>query len=192
MIDADAKNVDDIRIELGNAALGKRLDRVVEARTPTQHAKHQRPHESALALQQDRGKRRLALDTLKQLKRALAIVHQSHDCTTERLEVLRIHQHAVLSILDLIGDASDAARNHRTRLPHSFGDGEAKTLGQALLHDHVGSALQRVDHGGVLVLVIHRQLHDEHARCDRSVERLMLRQKLLQDLGLLGVVTHRR
>ena len=48
-------------------------------------------------------------------------------------------------------------------LPHRLGDGEPEALGEALLHDDVGAALERVDDRRVLLDVLHRQQREVHA-----------------------------
>ena len=59
-----------------------------------------------------------------------------------------------------------ATGDDRARLPHRLGDGQPEALGQALLHDHVGATLQRVDDRGVLLDVGHRQRDEVHALGD--------------------------
>ena len=71
------------------------------------------------------------------------------DGRAERLEVGRVvDQQAVLAVDDLVDDAADGARDDRPRLPHRLGDGEAEALGEALLDDDRGVALQGVDDRG--------------------------------------------
>ena len=70
-----------------------------------------------------------------------------------------VDQQAGLAVGDLVLDAANPAADHRPPLPHSLGDGEAEPLGDALLEDHVGAALDRVDHRSVFVDVVHRQAY---------------------------------
>src|SRR5438105_5812964 len=58
------------------------------------------------------------------------------------------------AVLDLIRDAAHAARDDRTSLPHGLRHGEAEALGQALLHDDMRVALQRVHHDRVLLDIV--------------------------------------
>ena len=60
-----------------------------------------------------------------------------------------------------------ATRHDRARLPHRLRDCQPEALGQALLHDHVGAALQRVDHRGVLLDVV----IGSATRCTRAATR---------------------
>ena len=60
------------------------------------------------------------------------------------------------AVLDLILDPSNPAAHERPLLPHALGDGEAEALGQALLDDDIGPALQRVDDGRVFLQVVRR------------------------------------
>ena len=68
--------------------------------------------------------------------------------------------------LDLVLDAADGARDHRARLPHRLGHGQAEPLLEALLHDHRRVALQRVDDRRVLLDVLHRQAGEVHPAAD--------------------------
>ena len=63
-------------------------------------------------------------------------------------------------------------------LPHRLGDRQPEALGEALLHDDVGAALQRVDDHRVLVDVLHRQQREVHAPAD------VARQVAPRGLGL--------
>ena len=56
-----------------------------------------------------------------------------------------------IAVDDLVLNAADPARDDRPLLPHRLGDGEAEPLGQALLDDHLGVALDRVDDRRVLL-----------------------------------------
>src|SRR5664279_3287596 len=74
----------------------------------------------------------------------------------EGIVVLGLDQHAVLAVGDLVEDAADAAGDHRPRLPHRLGHGQAEALHQALLGDDAGVLLDRVHDGRILVRVVHR------------------------------------
>ena len=57
-------------------------------------------------------------------------------------------------------------------LPHRLGDRQPEALGQALLHDDVGAALERVDDHRVLLEVLHRQQREvDRARARRPAAR---------------------
>jgi hypothetical protein len=64
-------------------------------------------------------------------------------------------------------------------------------LGKALLHDHVGAALHGVDHGRVLLQVLHRQTRQMHPVTRGARQRRLGSAHLLEDLLALGVVAHR-
>src|SRR6266487_6374498 len=68
-----------------------------------------------------------------------------------------VQQQAAVAVDDLVLDAADVAGHHRPRLPHRLGHRQSEAFRQALLHDHVGAALQGVDHGAVLLHVVHGQ-----------------------------------
>ena len=76
----------------------------------------------------------------------------------------------------------------RTRLPHRLGDGEAETLGEALLNDNVGAALYGVDHRRVLVDILHRQRGEVDAFLQPTRQRLTLGLDRGQDLSALRIV----
>ena len=65
-------------------------------------------------------------------------------------------EQAVVSIDDLIVDATDRSCHDRPGLPHGFGHREAEPFGEALLDDDAGVSLERVDDDCVLVDVVHR------------------------------------
>src|SRR5438445_3206656 len=52
---------------------------------------------------------------------------------------------AVLSVVDLHGDAAAASAYDRPTLPESFAHGQPEAFAQRLLHHDVGGALKRVD-----------------------------------------------
>ena len=96
--------------------------------------------------------------TLAHAPRLIGIVEQAPDRRRKCVEIGRIlEQQPLHAILDLILDAADRAGDHRPRLPHRFGHGEAEAFVQALLHDHRGVALQRIDDRRILVDVDGRQ-----------------------------------
>src|SRR4051794_35902082 len=66
-----------------------------------------------------------------------------------------IHEAAGFAVDDLILDAPDATGDNRPRLPHRLRDSQAEALCEALLKDHVGAALDRIDHRRVLLDVFH-------------------------------------
>src|SRR6266508_3897674 len=117
--------------------------------------------------------------------------HSDH-CGAERFEVFRVvDEDPALSVLDLVFDPADATGHDRAALPHGFGDGEPEALDKALLHDHIGAALERVDDRRVLVGVLHRQLCDHDPIAHIPGHRVAQALQLAQHLGLFGVVGHR-
>src|SRR5882757_5241505 len=91
------------------------------------------------------------------------IVEQRSYCTSERGQVRWVRQQKAGAVGDLVLDASYRGADDRPALPHALGYGEAEALGEALLYDHAGVPLQRVDHCAVVVDVCHRQRHQHHA-----------------------------
>jgi hypothetical protein len=77
LIDPDAQNIDDERIEFVDLAIRERLDRVIESRSPTQHAEHESADEAGFADENDGRVKLLAFDAAEQLESALAIGHGS-------------------------------------------------------------------------------------------------------------------
>ena len=77
-----------------------------------------------------------------------------------------VHEDPAAAVLDLVPDASDAGGDHRPRLPHRLRDGQPEALGQALLDNHRRVALEGVDDGGVLLLVLERDVDQVHPRAD--------------------------
>src|ERR1022692_263397 len=97
--------------------------------------------------------------------RALRVRQQSEDGGGERVAVGGIvEQDPADAVLDLILDAADAAGHHRSRLPHRLCDGQPESFGKALLDHDIGPPLQRVDHRGVLLVVIHGQADEVNTR----------------------------
>src|SRR5829696_4463887 len=88
---------------------------------------------------------------LAELLGSVAVREQVPQCRSERLEVKRVHQHAILAVEYLVLDASDPARHHRAALPHRFRNGQAEALREALLDHDRGVALKRVHDRGVLL-----------------------------------------
>ena len=89
----------------------------------------------------------------------LGVGEQLPDRRAEGREVAGVvDEDARLAVDDLVLDAADAAGDDRPLLPHRLGDGHPEALGDALLHEHVGAALDRVDHRPVLLEVVHRQV----------------------------------
>src|SRR5205807_8307034 len=94
---------------------------------------------------------------LAQLLRRGGIAEHAADGPPKLVDVAGIvDQHAAATILDLVPDASDAARDHRLPLPHRLGDGEAEALRKALLDDDPRLPLDGVHDDSVLLLVVHR------------------------------------
>ncbi len=60
-----------------------------------------------------------------------------------------------------------AARDDRAALPHGLGDGESEALGEALLGDDTGVALERVDDHRGFVGVVHRDAREVDAGTHR-------------------------
>src|SRR3989475_6224069 len=117
------------------------------------------------------------------------VLEQAHNGVAERPQVARvIDQDPVLALLDLVGDAPDAAGDDRPALPHRLGNREAESLGEAFLDDHVRPPLQGVDDRGVLLRVLHRNLRDDDPVAGRRGHRLVTAPQVLEDLGLLGIV----
>src|SRR5205807_8413092 len=101
------------------------------------------------------------------------VAEQVDDFVAQRLEVVGIvDQESALAILDLVFDASHSARHDRPRLPHRFRDSEAEPFREALLDNHVGAPLQRIDDGRVLACVVHRELSDLNALAQSWLEVL--------------------
>ena len=127
------------------------------------------------------------------LLRALIVGQQAGDRRPRLLEVARVRQqHARSAILDLIANAADPARHDRPLLPHGLGDRQAEPLREALLHDHAGVPLERVDDRRVLLDVVHRQRAQVHSPADRRRQVVPRRAHAVQDLGALGIVGNRR
>ncbi|MDZ7727731.1 MAG: hypothetical protein U5Q44_05750 [Dehalococcoidia bacterium] len=81
----------------------------------------------------------------------------------EVFQVARVvQQQAVHAVVDLVGDATDVARNNRPALPHGLRHGESESFVQALLHDDARVPLERVHHRRVLLRVLHGQRHQVH------------------------------
>ena len=74
------------------------------------------------------------------------------------------------------------------RLPHRLGDGQPEALGDALLHDDVGGALERVDDHRVLLGVVHRQADEVDAARGLAGSPSRSRFASVEHLGALGVV----
>jgi hypothetical protein len=55
----------------------------------------------------------------------------------------------------LLRDDHLVRRHYRSGLPHPFGHRQSESLFETFLHDYGGVALQGVDHGGVLIDVVH-------------------------------------
>ena len=81
-----------------------------------------------------------------------------------------------------------ARRHDRAALPHRLGDREPEALGEALLGDDVGAALERVDDHGVLVGVLHRQQRQVDAAAHVRRQVVPRGLGLGEHLGALRVV----
>ena len=108
------------------------------------------------------------------------------------VEVLRFDQQTVVFVDDLVLYPADPTGDDRTRFPHRLGDGQPEPLDEALLHDEMGVALQRVDDDRVLVAVVHRNGREVDAPADLIGQVRPLCSALGEHGGALGVVGHRR
>src|SRR5215470_5862786 len=70
---------------------------------------------------------------------------------SEGVKVARVWQQDAGAGRNLVDDSADRGPDDGTALPHALSHGQAEALGEALLHDHAGMPLQRVDHHRVLV-----------------------------------------
>ena len=77
-----------------------------------------------------------------------------------------VQQVAGLAVDHLVDEAADRAGDDRPRLQHALGDGQPEALGEALLHDDAGVALERVDDHRVLLDVVHRDADQLDAVAD--------------------------
>ena len=94
----------------------------------------------------------------------------------------------MFAVLDLVDDPADRARDDRPRLPHRLGDGQPEALGEALLDDDGGVALQRVHDRGRLVGVGHRRAGEVDAAARLVRQRAPAVDAVVVDLGRLGIV----
>jgi hypothetical protein len=102
-----------------------------------------------------------------------------------------LQQQPAVAAADLVLDPPDPAGQDRAGFPHRLGHRQPEPLGKALLHDHVGAALHGVDHGRVLLQVLHRQTRQMHPVTRGARQRRLGSAHLLEDLLALGVVAHR-
>jgi hypothetical protein len=123
--------------------------------------------------------------------RAVRVCQQLADPRAEGGQVVRLHQPPGAPVLDLILNATDIGSDDRAALPHRLRHRQAESLGQALLDDDVGTALERVDDHGVLVRVAHRQQREVHPAAHRAREPLPGRLNLGEHLGAFRIVGHR-
>ena len=84
-----------------------------------------------------------------------------------------------------------ARGDDRAPLPHRLGDGQPEALGEALLHDDVGAALERVDDHRVLVGIVHRQQREVHPTALAARQLAPGGLDLREHLGALRVVGDR-
>src|SRR5262249_27600259 len=86
---------------------------------------------------------------------------QHADRGSEGVKVSRVGQEHAGALWYLVDDPADRRADDWPALPHAFCHGQAEPLGEALLDDHCGVPLERVDHDRVLICVLERQ-RDEH------------------------------
>src|SRR6188472_3087874 len=77
-----------------------------------------------------------------------------------------VDEEAMLAGGDLVDDAADRAGNHGPGLPHGLCHRESEALGQALLTDHGGVALEGIDDCRSLVGIGHRHAGEVHTATD--------------------------
>ena len=98
---------------------------------------------------------------------------------------------AYIAVEDLQGDAADVPGHRRARLPQRLGHGQPEPLSQALLHNDVGAALDGVDHGRVLLQILHRQTGQMDPVPVGPWQRRPGPADLLEDLVAFGVIADR-
>ena len=94
-------------------------------------------------------------------------------------------------VRDLVAVTADIAGDDGASLPQRFGDAQPEALLEALLDDHVGVALERVDDRGVLLDVVHRHACDGHSAALLVSQRPPGCLHLVERSRLLGVVGDR-
>ena len=99
-------------------------------------------------------------------------------------------QQAACAVFDLVQYAADRTGDDRPRLPHRFGYRQSEAFLQAFLHNYGGVPLQRVDDGGVLFDVGHRQAGQMHAvpLATRQISPRPL--NFMEDLLSFGIIGH--
>jgi hypothetical protein len=133
-----------------------------------------------------------ALGLQAQPRGLFVVLQEGGGCAAEGGEVARVIQQQPAPVVgDLVLDAADPAGQDRAGLPHRLGHGQAEPFGQALLDDDVGATLQGVDHGPVLLQVVHGQAGQVQSGAGPGGKRGRGPAYLLEDLFALGVVAHR-
>jgi hypothetical protein len=122
---------------------------------------------------------------------AVRVEQQFAHPLAEGAEVARLDEVARAAVLDLVLDPADPRRHDRAALPHRLRHGQPEALGEALLSDHVGAALERVDDDGVLFGVVHRQQRQVNAAAHVRGQRMPGGLGLREDGGALRVVRDR-
>ena len=101
------------------------------------------------------------------------------DRVAETAEISGVDQQAAVLVLNLLAVTTDIACDDRASLPQRFGDSKPEALFEALLDDHIGMALERVNDCGVFLDVVHR-----HA-CDCHSETQFVRQRPPRSLNFV-------
>ena len=81
-------------------------------------------------------------------------------------EVRRILEQNAGARYYLVGDPTDVGRDDWAGLPHCLRHGQAEALLEALLHHDRGAALDRIDHEGVDVGILHWQSDEGDRRSE--------------------------
>src|SRR5215510_2974111 len=102
-----------------------------------------------------------------------------------------VDQQAGPTVIDLVLDTADPARDDGAVLPHRLGHRQAESFGKTLLDDHFCVTLKSVHDGGVLFRIDHWQDGKVNRTSGRRWQSVPCLHRLLQDLPALGSVSDR-